>query len=120
NSRAEESLGDYLRRHAIVGIHGIDTRALVRHLRTTGAQTGVISTVDLDADRLVRKAKSQPTLVGRDLVRDVTCTAPYDWRQGRWDLENGYETTAGTGCFVVAYDYGIKWNILRNLAATGC
>jgi carbamoyl-phosphate synthase small subunit len=118
--RAEESLGDYLRRNAIVGIYGIDTRALVRHLRTTGAQTGVISTVDLDAERLVRKAKDHPTLVGRDLVRDVTCTAPYEWRQGRWNLESGYETTAGTGRFVVAYDYGIKWNILRNLAATGC
>jgi carbamoyl-phosphate synthase small subunit len=120
NWRAEESLGDYLRRHAIVGISGIDTRALVRHLRTSGAQTGVISTVDLDVERLVRKAKDHPTLVGRDLVRDVTCASPYDWRQGRWDLENGYETTAGAGRFVIAYDYGIKFNILRSLAASGC
>jgi len=118
--RAQESLGDYLRRFGIVGISGIDTRALVRHLRTAGAQTGVISTTDLDAERLIRKAKEHPTLVGRDLVRDVTCVTPYDWHQGRWDLENGYQTAKEAGRFVVAYDYGIKWNILRNLIAAGC
>ena len=120
NWRAQESLGAYLQRHGIVGIHGIDTRALVRHLRTTGAQTGVISTTDLDEGRLVRKAKESPTLVGRDLVRDVTCTHPYEWNQGRWTIENGYETLAHADRSVVAYDYGIKWNILRNLAAAGC
>jgi len=120
NWRAQESLGDYLQRFGIVGISGIDTRALVRHLRTAGAQTGVISTTDLDAERLIRKAKEQPTLVGRDLVRDVTCVTPYDWHQGRWDLENGYQTAKEAGRFVVAYDYGIKWNILRNLIAAGC
>jgi len=120
NWRAQESLGDYLHRFGIVGICGIDTRALVRHLRTSGAQTGVISTMDLDAERLVRKAKEYPTLVGRDLVREVTCVTPYDWHQGRWGLESGYETAKDTTRFVVAYDYGIKWNILRNLAAAGC
>jgi carbamoyl-phosphate synthase small subunit len=120
NWRAHESLGDYLRRFGIVGISGIDTRALVRHLRTAGAQTGVISTRDLDAERLVRKAKDHPTLIGRDLVRDVTCVEPYDWHQGRWRLEHGYETPKHAARFVVAYDYGIKWNILRNLADTGC
>jgi carbamoyl-phosphate synthase small subunit len=120
NWRARESLGDYLRRYGIVGISGIDTRALVRHIRTTGAQTGVISTVDLDSDRLVRKARDHPTLVGRDLVRDVTCVAPYEWHQGRWDLANGYPTIKDANRFVVAYDYGIKWNILRNLCAAGC
>jgi carbamoyl-phosphate synthase small subunit len=118
--RARESLGDYLHRYGIVGISGIDTRALVRHIRTTGAQTGVISTVDLDADRLVRKAKDHPTLIGRDLVRDVTCVDPYEWHQGRWDLENGYPTIKDANRFVVAYDYGIKWNILRNLSAADC
>jgi carbamoyl-phosphate synthase small subunit len=118
--RARESLGDYLHRYGIVGISGIDTRALVRHIRTTGAQTGVISTVDLDADRLVRKAKDHPTLLGRDLVRDVTCVDPYEWHQGRWDLENGYPTIKDANRFVVAYDYGIKWNILRNLSAADC
>ena len=120
NWRAQESLGDYLHRFGIVGISGIDTRALVRHLRTSGAQTDVISTTDLDAERLVRKAKEYPTLVGRDLVREVTCVTPYDWHQGRWGLESGYETAKDTTRFVVAYDYGIKWNILRNLASAGC
>ena len=120
NWRAQESLGDYLHRFGIVGISGIDTRALVRHLRISGAQTGVISTTDLDAARLVRKAKEYPTLVGRDLVREVTCVSPYDWHQGRWGLESGYETAKDTTRFVVAYDYGIKWNILRNLASAGC
>ena len=86
----------------------------------SGAQTGVISTTDLDAARLVRKAKEYPTLVGRDLVREVTCVSPYDWHQGRWGLESGYETAKDTTRFVVAYDYGIKWNILRNLASAGC
>jgi carbamoyl-phosphate synthase small subunit len=92
----------------------------VRHLRTVGAQTGVISTRDLDAERLVRKAKDHPTLVGRDLVRDASCVEPYDWHQGRWRLDHGYETPKHADRFVVAYDYGIKWNILRSLAAAGC
>jgi len=120
NWRSQESLGHYLQRYGIVGIHAIDTRALVRHLRTTGAQTGVISTTDLDAERLVKKAKDHPTLVGRDLVRDVTCVEPYEWTQGNWTIENGYQTLGHGKCSIVAYDYGIKWNILRNLAATGC
>jgi carbamoyl-phosphate synthase small subunit len=120
NWRSQESLGAYLERYGIVGIHGIDTRALVRHLRTSGAQTGVISTTDLDADRLIRKAKEHPTLLGRDLVRDVSSVEPYDWHQGRWSIANGYETAPHAERFVVAYDYGIKWNILRNLAAAGC
>ena len=90
NWRAKQSLGDYLRDHGIVGISGIDTRALVRHLRTVGSQTGVISTRDLDASRLIEKAKAHPTLVGRDLVREVTCAEAYDWDQGTWRLDGGY------------------------------
>ena len=120
NWRSEETLGDYLARYGIVGISSIDTRALVRRIRTTGAQTGVISTTDLDGERLARKAKAHPTLVGRDLVRDVSCVQPYEWHQGLWGFESGYETLPVHGCSVVAYDFGIKWNILRNLAATGC
>jgi carbamoyl-phosphate synthase small subunit len=142
NWRAQQSLGAYLREHGIVGIQGIDTRALVRHLRDQGAQQGVISTIDLDPQRMVAKAKAAPSLVGRDLVKEVTCTQPYDWQQGRWELETGYRDEGsrskvqsskleGSGdqslilntqplFFVVAYDYGIKFNILRNLIEVGC
>jgi carbamoyl-phosphate synthase small subunit len=124
--RAEESLGDYLARHGIPGIEGIDTRALVRHLRDHGAQEAVLSSVDLDADRLVRRAKDAPSMVGQDLANLVTCREAYGWSQGPWTFE-GYtsveEVTARRGTAplkVVAYDYGIKYNILRNLVATGC
>jgi carbamoyl-phosphate synthase small subunit len=76
NWRAEESLGGWLERHGIPGIEGIDTRALVRHLRDHGSQEAVLSSADLDPKRLVGKAKASPGLVGRDLVRDVTCHEP--------------------------------------------
>src|SRR5262245_33825095 len=125
--RAEESLGAYLARHDIPGIEGIDTRALVRHLRDHGSQEAVLSSVDLDPKRLVAKAKASPGLVGRDLVREVTCEAPYDWTQGPWQLGRGYATAdevsarIGRAPYdVVAYDYGIKYNILRNLVGVGC
>src|SRR5213593_1935480 len=80
--RAEESLGAYLARHGIPAIEGIDTRALVRHLRDHGSQEAVLSSVDLDGERLVRKAREAPGLVGRDLVREVTWKEPYEWTQG--------------------------------------
>jgi len=130
--RAEQSLGAYMAEHGIVGIADVDTRALVRHLRTHGAQEGVISTVDLDPARVVAKAKARPGLVGRDLVRDVTCAEPYDWSEGPWrsgemaDAETAGSATAARLLdpaerpFVIAYDYGIKFNILRNLVANGC
>ena len=91
NWRAKQSLGQYLKEQHIVGIQGIDTRALVRHLRDYGAQQGVISTVDLSPQRLVEKAQTAPSLVGRDLVKEVTCSQPYDWQYRRWKLERGYE-----------------------------
>ncbi len=125
--RAEESLGDYLARHGIPGIEGLDTRALVRHLRDHGAQEAVLSSVDLDPARLVAKAKASPGLVGRDLVRTVTCAEPYEWTQGPWRLGRGYATAAecaaargGRVLRVIAYDFGIKWNILRGLVGAGC
>jgi carbamoyl-phosphate synthase small subunit len=123
NWRAEQSLGDYMRDHGIVGISGIDTRALVRHLRIHGAQEGIISTTDLDAQRLVARAKARPGLVGRDLVREVTCTEAYDWSEPLWRLEGptiGDTPDRKDGPFVIAYDYGIKFNILRNLVSAGC
>jgi carbamoyl-phosphate synthase small subunit len=121
NWRATQSLGDYLAAHGIPGIQGIDTRALVRLLRDKGNLNGVLSSVDLDAERLVRKARQAPSMEGQDLVTRVTCTAPYDWDEGRWTLEHGYEKAAAPARYlVVAYDFGIKRNILRNLVHAGC
>ncbi len=128
NWRAQQSLAAYMREHGIVGIQGIDTRALVRRIRDGGAQQGVISSRDLDAKRLVEKAQAAPDLVGRDLVKTVTCREPYDWSQGYWELEGGYRQQ-GTGhkgpppeprFSVVAYDFGVKFNILRHLVEADC
>ncbi len=124
--RAEQSLGAYLAEHGIPGIEGIDTRALVRHLRDHGSQEAVLSSVDLDAERLVKKAKDAPSMVGQDLVSVVTTKEPYGWDQGPWKPGGylmGEEIAAKLGRpahKVVAYDYGIKWNILRNLVGVGC
>jgi carbamoyl-phosphate synthase small subunit len=124
NWRAGEALGSYLARHGIIGIAGIDTRALVRRLRDVGAQMGAISTVDEDADRVVARARAAPDLMGRDLAREVTCAAAYDWTAGGWRLGAGYAAAPPAGArpprFVVAYDFGIKHNILRHLVAAGC
>lgn len=121
NWRSRMSLDAYLKENNIIGLQGIDTRALVRHIRDKGAQTGVISSIDLDADSLVEKARKAPSIVGRDLVREVTCEAPYHWTEGPWELTQGYQAVATPPRYkVVAYDFGIKRNILRNLVASGC
>jgi carbamoyl-phosphate synthase small subunit len=123
NWRAQRTLREYLVANSVPAIEGIDTRALVRHIRERGAQEAVLSTLDLDPQRLVDKAKASPGLIGRDLVREVTCATGYDWHEGGWSLGRGYAAsptpTAGAP-FVVAYDYGIKRNILRNLVNAGC
>lgn len=121
NWRSRQSLGEYLRAHNIPGIDGIDTRALVRLLRDKGNLNAVLSTLDLDPERLVRRAQNAPTMIGRDLVGTVTCDAAYEWSEGHWTLEQGYEMpTEPARRLVVAYDFGIKRTILRNLVATGC
>ncbi|MBN1140598.1 MAG: glutamine-hydrolyzing carbamoyl-phosphate synthase small subunit [Deltaproteobacteria bacterium] len=121
NWRCRENLDAYLKRHGVVGICDLDTRALVRHIRSRGAQTGYISTVDSDPARVVEKARQAPPLVGRDLVREVTCREPYRWTEGLWHPETGYENPSGRFRFrVVAYDFGIKRNILRHLVSLGC
>ncbi len=121
NWRATQSLGDYLQAHGIPGIQGIDTRALVRRLRDQGNMNGALSTLSVDRDRLVEQARRAPRMEGRDLVGRVTCQVPYDWREGQWTLDGGYAQASGTsGPLVVAYDYGIKRNILRNLVQVGC
>ena len=134
NWRASQSLHEYMQAHGIVGIYGIDTRALVRHVRDHGAQDGIISTGAVAAEELAAKAKASPGLVGQDLVKNVTCQEPYDWNEGMWQPVGGYKRRDGSSAakrsrkgsfsapkyFVVAYDYGIKYNILRNLAESGC
>jgi len=120
NWRSEMTLDAYLKENNIIGIQGIDTRALVRHIRTKGAQVGVLSTIDLDPDSLVKKARQAPGLVGRDLVQEVTCEKPYTWNEGTWELGSGYKKGEPGKFKVVAYDFGIKRNILRNLVDHGC
>jgi len=123
NWRSEMTLGEYLERAGVPGIEGIDTRALVRHIRTHGAQEAVISSVTLDADALVARAKASPGLVGHDLVKEVTCAEPYDWDLGDWELGAGYRRPSKEEMrdapLVVALDYGIKRNILHRLVASG-
>jgi carbamoyl-phosphate synthase small subunit len=118
--RATATLDDYLAGHGIVGIQEIDTRALTRHLRDHGAQVGVISTVDLDPRSLVAKAKASPGLLGRDLVKEVTSQTRYAWTESVWRLGEGYGGPPPARYHVVAYDSGLKRNILRQLVAAGC
>jgi carbamoyl-phosphate synthase small subunit len=115
NWRARQTLNEYLQDAGIVGIEGIDTRALTKHLRDSGAQEGVLSTVDLDDARLVAKAKASPGLVSRDLVRDVTCGTRHEWTEGLW--KSPPRTTQRR---VIVYDFGVKRNILRSLVHAGC
>ncbi len=120
NWRSKGDLDAFLREHGIVDIEGIDTRALTRHIREHGAQEGIISTVELDPKRLHEKVSASPGLIGLDLVREVTCTSPYEWEEGPWDLEGGFQRPTKTRYHVVAYDFGIKRNILRRLVQVGC
>jgi carbamoyl-phosphate synthase small subunit len=118
--RGRVCLDDYLKAHGIVGLQSIDTRALTRHLRDHGAQDGIISSVDTDVERLRERARTLPGLVGRDLVSEVTTDAPFTWPEGDWDLARGYTAPPPARFSVVAYDAGIKLNILRQLRTAGC
>jgi carbamoyl-phosphate synthase small subunit len=124
NFRSDETLEAYLARHGVVGIAGVDTRALVRRIRDRGAMKGILSTVDLDDRSLVAKARSSLGLVGRDLVREVMPDQPRDWNERLHELARLDEVTVhGAGdcdARVVAIDYGMKWNIARHLADMGC
>ena len=125
NWRHVESLDGYLRRYHICGITGVDTRALTRRLRDGGSQMGVISSVEYEENRLVKKARDLPSIVGRDLVREVTSTRETRWESGDWDIAKGYlPASEYRNRFeriprVVAIDYGIKQNILRMLVSHG-
>jgi len=111
NWRSLKGLGEYLKEYNIPGIEGVDTRALTKHIRTAGAMKAVISTECLDEATLVKKAQDSPGLIGRDLVKEVTCQRPYQWNGG----------VEGNSIFkVVSIDCGIKTSILRMLGAAGC
>jgi carbamoyl-phosphate synthase small subunit len=115
--RSRESLNDYLVRHRVPGISGVDTRALVRRLRTAGAMNGIIAQGPFDLAALRARAATLPSMAGLNLVDGVTCEAPYEWREGtEWALA---AAASGRRRRVVAYDYGIKRNILRELVNAG-
>jgi len=131
NFTATGTLGDYLAEAGVVGLAGIDTRALVRRLRIRGAMTGVLSSEVLDEAKLVEMARQAPPLVGRDLVREVMPTEEREWTEplDEWAEPLSQPTEGGVfptppafaaGKHVVALDYGMKWNIARHLASTGC
>jgi carbamoyl-phosphate synthase small subunit len=137
-SKAITSLGDYLEEYGIVGIEGIDTRALTRHLRNNGAQTGMISTSDLNPESLLEKVRKHPGISAFDLVKDVTTKRIYSWDEGVWKWQpanaevqsskfkvqssedkNSSLIPHPSSLRVVVYDFGVKFNILRNLVGAG-
>jgi carbamoyl-phosphate synthase small subunit len=122
NFRSQGTFDDYLKSHNIVGLAGIDTRALVRRIRSLGAMKGVLSTVDLDDDSLVAKAKASPGLVGRDLVREVVLEKQRNWDPplSSFDRLAVRAEVDKTAHHVVALDFGMKWNIARHLRDLGC
>lgn len=122
NWRSEFSLDQFLKKYGIVGIEGVDTRALTIHIRDKGAQEAVVSTTDFNKDSLIEKARQSSGLVGKDLVKNVTCSKKYSWSEGTWELGKGYTQTQPVHkkYKVVAYDFGVKTNILRMLVQHGC
>jgi carbamoyl-phosphate synthase small subunit len=120
NWRMQESLPAFLERHGVVAIADIDTRRLTRILRTKGAQNGCIVTGEADEKEALEAARAAPSMAGLDLARVVTCKARYEWNGSLWALESGYGQGGAPRFHVVAYDYGMKHNILRNLAERGC
>ncbi|MBK7916560.1 MAG: glutamine-hydrolyzing carbamoyl-phosphate synthase small subunit [Chloroflexi bacterium] len=131
--RSRQSLPDYLAERGVVAITGVDTRALVRHIRTHGAMRAALSTIDPDPARLLALAQSARDMNGLDLAREVSCAEPYRWTEaanwwsadGQWGngqppIANGQSAISNRQFHVVAYDFGIKRNILRLLTAYGC
>lgn len=119
NWRSGASLGDYLKKHGVVGIEGIDTRALTRHLRTHGAQMGIISTKAGQPEKLFEKIRAHPGIGGIDLVKDVTSAKAYPWKEGVWGESRTPFDSSFKPLKAVVYDFGVKFNILRNLYNRG-
>jgi len=117
--RAETSLDVYLKNKNVVGIADLDTRKLTRLLREKGAQNGCLMAGDVDIEKALVAARAFPGLSGMDLAKVVTTDAPYEWTEGKWELGKGHRHPGGAKFHVVAYDYGIKRNILRLLAERG-
>ena len=121
NFRSEQSLSEYLESRGIVAIADIDTRRLTRILREKGAQNGCIVAGDnIDEAAALAAAKDFPGLKGMDLAKEVTTSESYAWDSGEWELGVGHSTVTDTQYHVVAYDFGVKRNILRMLASRGC
>jgi carbamoyl-phosphate synthase small subunit len=120
NFRATLSLDAYLREAGIVGIADIDTRKLTRILRDKGAQNGCIQAGEIDEAKAVAAAIAAPSMAGLDLAKVVSCSEPYEWSESVWALGAGYGEQTAPKFHVVAFDYGVKHNILRILAAKGC
>ncbi|WP_136806613.1 glutamine-hydrolyzing carbamoyl-phosphate synthase small subunit [Desulfosediminicola flagellatus] len=123
NYRSTQSLADFLIEHGILGVQGFDTRALVKHIRTVGAMKCIVSTKDTDPESLVKRAKEWTGLVGQDMVKRVTCTEPYGWADNQPVPGSDFSTAkcdAENPLNVVAFDFGLKYNQLRELTARGC
>jgi len=120
NWRSQRSLSDYLIANRVVGMEGIDTRQLVRHIRTRGAMRGVISSAEMNVDTLKGRLNAYPGLVGRDIVQDVSAKSSYPWDRPVFDVLTGKPCTQDAKYRVVAMDFGIKQNILRLLVSHGC
>ena len=133
NWRSQGNLSDYLNRYGIIGVEGVDTRALTKHIRIAGAMRGILSTVDLNPDSLVAKARSSPLMVGSDWVKAVTCPAAYEWGEGaaekikgtgiglwNWGRGQAIDPAVERKYRVVAMDFGMKHNIVRHLVSRGC
>jgi carbamoyl-phosphate synthase small subunit len=120
NWRSKISLDEYLKKNKIVGLEGIDTRKLVKHIRTKGAMRGIISSTDLDINRLSEKLQKYPGLVGRDIVKSITTGKTYVWNDGVVNVLTSSELKREKKYKVVALDFGIKHNILRLLCSHGC
>lgn len=120
NFRSNQSLSEYLKENNVVAIADIDTRRLTRILRDKGAQAGCIMTGNVDEKKALELALSFGSMAGKDLAQEVTTKETYQWTQGEWQLGKGYVETTAPEFNIVAYDFGVKRNILRMLAQRGC
>jgi len=120
NFRMTETLSGYMKANNVVGIAGIDTRKLTRLLREKGAQNGCIAVGNVDVEAALERARACPSMSGQDLAKVVSCTASAEWQEGEWALGKGFAAPVPSRFNVVAYDFGVKRNILRMLTSRGC